>query len=178
MSLPRQGSLPPADGRRGSAWQMICCLSTIFFNYVSWLSPRYMGGFLGASSSRGLHHLAQRWSHTALGTCALQVLSGHRSPGRHHGRQAWAEGCLFEACYFLPFRALLSTCKSTWLVQLWARGPCSCHGRQRSISLSSKSIHCGHVALSEAAYSRPSLYVHTRPNEGTLTKAGPTKRRV
>lgn len=32
-----------------------------------------------------------------------------------------------------------------------------------------KAFIVGHVALPEAAYSRPSLYVYTRPDEGTLT---------
>ena len=58
---------------------------------------------------------------------------GPGSPGHHHGGrgQRRAE----EACYLPPFRALLSTSKSAWLVQLWTHGPCSFHGGQRSYLL-------------------------------------------
>lgn len=120
---------------------------------LHWLFP-------GAYSSLGLQHLAQGWSHTVLNTCVLKVLSGHQSPGHCQGRQkTWVEECVFQACYLLPFIGLYSL--HVFLPGLSSSGHMD-HARfmdDKEVSpYHQKALIVGHVALSEAAYSRHSLY--------------------
>lgn len=150
----------------------------MFFNYVSWLSPRYRGGFLGASSSRGLHHLAQRCHTQRSGhvRCRCCRAIGHQAvtTGGRRGQR----GVSLRLATSFPLGPYFLHVNLLGLSSSGHVGSAHVMGDKEVFPYHQKAFIVGHVALSEAAYSRPSLYVHMRPNEGTLTKAGPTKRHV